>query len=463
MPYEVLSRNGKIYSAIPTGLKARVFRSTDLGELQNSKGWIFHSSGKKEEWPLEGVMEREEELIFYGPALKGCPFRASLLTPERFSLILKVFLAMKDEKDWEGFYAPGWVFLGGAEERILLLPLKVMNFICHTSAEHLRQEFWYPYNSPGLSGERSMVFTSALLACLCLKSPHPYAPLEKDEGDRNEQLRRPPLLPPDLLIPGLAPESAALIKASLPPDKTGITLQRWLKEAESWKEKSPIRPLSPEEKESVKKKAAFENRKGVKGQNRRQFLRKKGSFYGILLLGLALFLTFVSIPVKKALEPPLTMGLSPLKVVELYYGCFDSLNQELMEDCAKGSIAKEDLRQVTNLFVTGRVRMGYEGQSGLISARQWLEEGRPALKQGVHVYGITGLNIKTLKDHRFKAEYAKWLPGATPEKNQKNSFPRGTRDSLPAEFQVVDILELKQERRGNWRIESIIRSSKPEK
>lgn len=172
-----------------------------------------------------------------------------------------------------------------------------------------------------------------------------------------------------------------------------------------------------------------------------------------MALGVIALVLFLSAPVKKAMEPPLTMGMSPREVVESYYEGFNTLNQEMMEDSIEKELGKSDITEVTNFFVTSRVRLGYEGESGIVNADEWTRQGRPSLEAGKHLYGTTRLNIEEMGGARFRISYEKWLPGSSEEVDTPPDAvipPKG--------YEIIDLLTLEEQRKGNWLIVGLDRT-----
>ncbi len=445
-----LTADGKEYTGIRSGLNSRIFRSVDIGALQADPGWIFDSNGRMESWKLEGITEEEGKMVFYGPLIDGKLFSPADLTLEKLEKTITLFQNLRDKgTDYQGFFSRGWVFL--TDGRILLLPGKLMEFIRKSDNEESRINCWYPYNHPDLPGLEGLEFTAAVLAVLLLKGEHPYAPLETEEDNRNEQLRREPPLPPELMIPGLREEIAELLTLSF--KGTRGNLKKWTAVIAGWKEKGAVRPLSKEEKDAIALKAGQQQERSDKSRKLRQTWRRKNTVFIISALIVLFAGMVISAPVRKALQPPLTMGMSPSEVVEAYYGSFNTLDQELMEDAIDKNAGKSDLSEVTNFFVTSRVRMGYEGTSGVIPAQEWVDKGRPALKYGETLYGVAEVDIRELGSGQFRVIYEKWVPGSAEDTDMESNDP-----IPPSGYRFTDMVKLEKQKKGNWLIVSLERS-----
>ncbi len=445
-----LTIEGKDYTGIFSGLSSRIFRSVDISALQNEPGWIYDSEGRMEPWKLEGMTEEKGSMIFYGPPLKGREFSAEDLDREKLEKMIRIFQSLRDKNSpYQGFYSRGWVFL--EDGRILLLPNSLMEFIRKSDNEQTRMNHWYPFNHPDRSGLEGLEFTTALLAASILRGSHPYAPLESEEDNRNEQLRRVPALSPDLMIPGLKEEIADVLTLSFKGEQ-GL-LKKWIKVMELWKIEGALNPLKDEERQSIEARASQLTQRGEINQKRRQIWRRKSTVYMISAAVIILIGVMISTPIKKSMEPPMTLGMAPLEVVEAYYAGFNSMDQELMEDCIDKKIGKGDLNEVMNFFVTSRVRLGYEGKTGVINAGEWVDSGRPALEAGTSLYGVALVDIQKMGDSRFRVDYEKWMPGSSEDIENTGPIP-------PVGYLVRDLLTLEEQKKGNWLIVGMERSLK---
>ncbi|MBF9018441.1 MULTISPECIES: hypothetical protein [unclassified Oceanispirochaeta] len=435
---------GKEYSGIQSGLEPKVFRAVDISSLQNEPGWIYDKEGRMESWKLEGASEQDGSMIFYGPLIKGESFTAATLTLDRFEKIIRVFQALKHkDSSYKGFYSRSWFFL--EDGRVLILPVSLMDFIRKSEKEESRVTNWYPYNHPDKLGTEGLDFTAAVLASQLLSGTHPYAPLEKAEDDRNEQLRRPPSLSPELMIPGLKDEIAGLISSSFKAEDS--SLKEWSSIIDLWRKDGALRELSSTEKDEIKLKADQIVERGEKNRKRRQVWRRKNSLY-IAIGAVVIFLgILISTPIRKSLEPPATMGMDARQVVESYYRSFNDMDQVIMEDCIEKKLGKGDIGEVTNIFVTSRVRMGYEGDSGIINAEEWVQSGRVAPGFGKSIYGVAELEINDLGSGQFRVVYEKWMPGTTQDSDISEAKP-----VPPYGLKVTDLLTLEEQKKGNWLI-----------
>jgi len=435
---------------IASGLNPKVFRSANLTELQKECGWIFDFEGRAEAWHIDGVTEDRGQMIFHGPWLKGRLFNPEELSVEMLELLTTVFRILVERKmSVEGFFTRSWFFT--EDSRVLLMPSALMDFIRRGQTEQIRQNCWNPYNHPDRSGEEGFSFTLGVLSYQLLSGMLPFG--SPDEESLYEEMRKQPAVPPEVRIPGLKEEISRIISAALNGGETVPSLGEWEKVLPVWEKEGAVRELSEEELEEHRQKTQHMEARREKHIHRRLFWRKKRTLIAATTAAVVLLLIFISNPVRKALEPPVTMGMTPQEVVESYYSCFETLDQDLMDDCIDKKAGKSDVTEVMNIFVTSRVRQGYEGKSGILSAREWSEQGRPMPEPGTSVYGLTDLVITPRGDSRFLAEYEKWIPGTPPD----DGDPSSIQPLYPAGLYVTDLVVLEQQDKGNWLIVSLER------
>ena len=435
-------------TGIASSLSPRVFRSVDIVNLQKSNGWILDLSGGMAPWKIEGVVEDQGKMIFFGPSVKGRTARPENMETQDLILLGKIMI-LAGEKDIpvQGFFSRGWLIL--EDRRVLLLPLELMDFIRRNQTEKVKEACWNPYNHPERYGSEGLGFSLAVLIYKHLTGEAPY----NASGDAlAEEIRTQPVIPPLFKAPGLKKEFSDFLVHNMDPGDRPPALPSWRSFLENWEKGGLFIPLSEEEKEALEK-------QGVELESRRKarielkgFWRQKRTILIAAVAVAGVLTAFLSGPVKEALAPPETMGMSQREVVEAYYSSFETLDQELMEDCIDKKAGREDLKEIMNLFVTTRVRQGYEGSSGFMSAQEWTDLGRPLPKPGVTVYGITGCRISRLEENRYQIVYEKWYPGI-PEENDK-----GLEGVFPQGFKIRDTAVLEQQKKGNWQIVILDRS-----
>jgi hypothetical protein len=161
---------------------------------------------------------------------------------------------------------------------------------------------------------------------------------------------------------------------------------------------------------------------------------------------------------RNGLAPRVTRGFTPQQVVEAFYKGMNSLDQTVMQACVIGKAGQGEINEVTTLYVTSRVTLGYEGKSNIVPADQWDQAGRPALVSPEVLYGVTGLKVteeEAPPNPVYQAAYDKWSP-AQPADTGKMPSPDETPKSEG--HHVVDRLSMKKDK-GDWVIYKIDRLS----
>ena len=143
--------------------------------------------------------------------------------------------------------------------------------------------------------------------------------------------------------------------------------------------------------------------------NRYQFFSRNWKTIGIILIVFIVLTLFSLGPIKNARKPPATLNMDATEVVNFYYQSYSDMNTENMEDCLKKGVGKKDINETTQLYVISKVRTGYEGKSGLVSAQDWSDGMITELKEGEQIAGIANLKVTYLGDSTFQANYIRWF------------------------------------------------------
>ncbi|OQY33448.1 MAG: hypothetical protein B6241_07755 [Spirochaetaceae bacterium 4572_59] len=442
------------YMGIASGLNSKLFRSVDLGSLQNDSGWIIDSEGGMESWKISGVTEENNQMIFYGPEIKGRLFNPDKLTENDLWILAMVFhlLYEKDMASY-GFFSKGWFLT--EDNRILIFPQRLMDFIRKGQNEKLRQECWYPFNHPDRKGRDGLSFTLAVLSYRVLSGTPPYS--RREDVELPDEMRSYPVIPIEYRCAGLKKEISKMISTALSPKETPPPLSDWRTVFKIWEKETAFNSVTEEEKAETETKLKEQTARRESNIRIRTYWRKKRTMIFSVVAIIACIGALISAPLKKALEPPMTMDMDPLQLVEAYYSCFDSMDQELMSDCIHKDAGKQDITEIMNFFVITKVRQGYEGDSGIISAKEWSASGRPLPEAGVSVFGLTDLEITKLDETHFHVDYDKWHPGIAEE---EAVMTENVETLHPSGYRVRDTLLLEKQKKGNWLIVKLDRTVK---
>ena len=195
--------------------------------------------------------------------------------------------------------------------------------------------------------------------------------------------------------------------AVLPVSRTGGPA------SQSWSREGILRSIGEDERERMMQEASARERNAAKRFTTRTFWEKNWKIIAIAAAGVAVAGAVLGSILSGVFAPRATRGYPPRKVVETFYTSINSMNHALMEDCVVDKAGKGEVNEAMNLYVLSRVQMGYEGKSNTLPADQWDQAGRPALKAGTAVYGVTDLEITKQSDEPapvFLVSYQKWSP-----------------------------------------------------
>ena len=122
--------------------------------------------------------------------------------------------------------------------------------------------------------------------------------------------------------------------------------------------------------------------------------------------------------VSKALEPPITVGMTAREVVELFYKSMNTFDHFSMEDTITKQAGKDYINEAVNLYAFSKMRQSYDvGQTPFVDVQEWVDAGRPVLPLGKSVYGIANLSITEESPNVYIADYEKWVEDDIDEGN----------------------------------------------
>jgi hypothetical protein len=303
---------------------------------------------------------------------------------------------------------------------------------------------------PDLAGGEGIAYSAGIMMYEIFCGRLPFN--REDPLLLRQDIREGVFMPPGLAAPGLDKELAGLISLALAPvkQKSGAAprpvpaaIAEALGPPGSRSRDSWITPPAGEDLAKFRlEQEQFLKRKNLTVNTRRFVTRNTAVISGLLIAAFALFLGVRSF-IKAQEERPTTIGMTPLEVVETYYGSFGALDHETMSACVLKKAGKGDIEMVINFFVITRVRGAYEagGLNNFISAGDWFEAGSPETDKTV--FGVTDLHIKPLREREgevhMEASYTLWMP-----------------DNLSQGTPVTDRLSLSFNK-DRWRIAAIER------
>jgi hypothetical protein len=258
------------------------------------------------------------------------------------------------------------------------------------------------------------------------------------------ELRLPPL---SRTHPGVREEVSAAVMDGLgrgagsPPP-----LERWAELLEDWEKEGLRRQLSEERAAELAQQARRSGSVAARAYRRGVFWQRHWRTVLIVAAAAVAVGIFSGTVLRNLLKPRSTSGYSPIQVVQTFYRSINSLDHERMQDCVTGRAGRQLIDQVINVYVIGRVNLGYEGRSLIRSAEEWDRQGRPTVAPPESVFGITDLSIQALEGGPqpvFRVSYRFWAPDP-----EKGTSAREARDRVTLRKQGRDWVIFRLEPEG---------------
>jgi len=444
-----------------TGLDPRSFARAKMPQSLTETGFIVHPDGSHEIWKLSGVNEINGTMQIFG----HIPFKDAaegkrldlLLSQEDSQAALEAVTFWIRAKlilgDKFSSLNPGAAFIN-QDGRVFFAPENLSNRCLFIEGKEDGLSLQDKYKCPDLTGLGEAVaaaFCAGVMLYTILAKTHPY-PAAEIYQDMREGI----FMPVHLAIPNLNKQLSGLIQAALmlPVKKKpssentnmlgGTEILGELLKILTDKE-SLFRALTEEENAQIKKEKEQYLLKKKTVENTVRYVMRNKLLLGGIAAALLFVIFFTGSLIKSSLERPTTKELNSHAVVAAYYEAFNSLDHTFMEACLMGA-NKSDISTVTNFFVISNVRRFYEPMADdlLIPMEIWIQQGGEL--PAPNVFGTTDLTIthiggsETENQIYYRADYLFFMPNELP-------------------INRSDILTLKLDRRNNWRITEILRSS----
>ena len=407
-----IEKEGRRYTGIFISRAKHTRELSSLVDLKKEHGWILHHD-RFEPWTISGTAEIEGKVYFYGPYVEG-KLLAHLLKDQsenRIRYISRLATVLERMRSAslpvDRLHTNGIIF--SEQGKVFVFPPKIMESIKRLQGETTNLQVYGYYNHPLLEGERNNSFSLGVLSYLATTEDYPYS--GETEIEVHEKMREFNVVPPHLKKIGIKEQVSLFIMRSLrdsygtPPD-----LCEWVEASAEWADQGIHEEISESLKATREEEGAKIGTSSTRSFNRKVFLHRNRGKIMISAIALAAAVWIISSIVSSALEPPVTLGMGPREVVELFYTSVNRFDSETLEQCLGRGVKAAEVREVLNLYVLSRVRMAYEGTSGIMPAQEWLDQGRPELPEGTSVYGIANLTIKKINETTFTASYEKWVP-----------------------------------------------------
>jgi hypothetical protein len=460
-----------------TGLNAQAFAQAKMAQFITQRGYIVSPGGGVAPWKPEGVIEREGTMVIWGPDFDGerldelvCDTAQKEKALDALRFWIKGRLLLENQENPPFPWPAGALAAASGDGTMLFPPERIQRRILEAAGDDAWLAGAARWVHPDLTGGEAAAYAGAamLYRIFCGTGAFQNPDIDVVRQDMREGV----FIPARLLAPGLDGDLARLLDETLAPvssfsrngtKRPGLaSLEQALGAPGSRGSASYIRKLTPEEGVKLHNELEqFQKKKDVTVKTKRFLVRNTAIITGCLIALVAVVLSAGSILSGRA-NMPTTRGMSPRVVVETYYGAFGSLDHTLMEACVTNKAGKDDIAMISNLFVMSRVRMAYEMNNPVISAREWLDAG--GLPTDQTVVGITGMDLTELDadpedgEVSFRASYTLWLPGESPEIPEPAEPASGDIKALPQGICYRDEIRLVL-RKGLWHIGSIRRET----
>lgn len=373
--------------AIFTGRSSKAFKKADFVQLKSDKGWYIDSDGKVKSWQIEGLSQRDEELLFYGPWLSLSPLEKEFRPSEREFVLIRDLFCQLEVDHTKRFSLLHMTRLEGGG--FFLLPCRVLETIIHSSELSL-EPLLLPYHHPFFRGQDALSYGLALLQFQIATGALPWISTDQEAVEFEIRNHRLPSL--EKHIGGA---TAKLVDQCLNGMRSIPGLSDW-KDKEILTDKSNTDELQ----QSIKK--AKKRFQGIRFRHQNRIAIALGSLAAALLVTFGIFFT------RSLLEPAHTAGLSQVEVIQGYYGEVNELDSPGSAEFCKGPGKRAHQRELDYLHVALRVSLGNMHEELTVSPQRWNEMGRAELNPNFVCYGISQLEIEAISDNRFRVQYIKW-------------------------------------------------------
>lgn len=190
----------------------------------------------------------------------------------------------------------------------------------------------------------------------------------------------------------------------------------------------------------------------------RRFWRKRGTII-IIVAVLAVSVGWFTVDrIQAANAPPATAGMEPAAIIADYYEGQNTLDLTKLEDSLAKGVKSPLSFELTNLFVTSRMRLANENIDPHISPDEWIASGRGPIPETYFVYGVTDLRIEQTGENSWQAVTTLYTPYQYDSTQEPSSSPSAL--ETPS-FATIYIYEQTTDftfgysERGWWEITSV--------
>jgi hypothetical protein len=492
--------DGKEVLGFDTGLNAQAFAQAKMAQFITQNGFLVFPNGKMEPWKAEGVYEsigqneKNGTMIVWGAPFPGVSLDSLIISAIGTEDQAEKDIALDALRHWlraKAVLGEDTSVYPGASSVLVVCNATDTNFPTGTvffpperlvkrtieaggDDELLDTQQWV---HPDLKGKEGTSFSAAVMAytIFCGTVPFNSEQDQKDGDVLRQDMREGVFIPLRLALPGLDNELVQAISAAMEPIKSKgevrirpapEILKNVLGEPGSKKVASFFTPVGEEERLKIKTELEqYKKNRDFTVKTRRFVIRNITIIIVCLAAVIGVGLVIRGYFVRMAALPN-TKGMTPVEVVTVYYGSFETLDHEMMEACIYGKNAKLDIDMVLNLFVLTRTRMAYDASQVLVSPQQWLDAGSP--QTDLMIFGVTDLSLRSLGGNEsqgeifIEASYKLWIPAAFTGDDEgaptdEELFSANYVTPPPRSYSYIDRLSLTLVKDA-WRITEITRT-----
>lgn len=417
---ERLDVDGEALLGIPAGSRHNQYSLAQLGAVTQSDGWIVSdfAAGHPptiQVWRFTGYRHHREQVFVVGPWVDGVTLDAALAEPpspirsQRLNWLAMALRALSERVDFHG-RLQGDAVVFTEDGRLLFLPPAVMSRLngVKSPAERLRHVERYQHPHRQGTDQLSFALGVAVYRVLCGRYPFDG----NSEEVMHDRVRGFPVVSPITFQPSAPSDLCDVVMASLGQrTETAPTLASWELLLGDDSASDALAELGEPPREALRA-AETEAELAERRFARNRFFNRNWRRMVGWGAGAAVALSILVPIIGRALAPPVTRGLEPAEVVELFYESINGMDTEPMEDAAGGDAGRGLINETLHMFLESRMALANRGGSRVVPAPEWDELGRIE-RPPFRVYGITDLEIRAEQGRPrpiFRAHYHFWTP-----------------------------------------------------
>ncbi len=417
---ERLDLNGEALLGIPAGPRHNQYSLAQLGAVAQSDGWIVSDFDAEhpptiQVWRFAGHRHHGEQVYVVGPWVDGVTLDAALAerpSPIRSRRLHRLAMALEALAERVDFTGPlqGDAVVFTDDDRLLFLPPAVMQRLNGVKSPAERLMHVERYLHPHRQGPDQLAFALGVAVYRILCGRYPFD--GDSEEDMHDRVRGFPVVSPRTFQPSAPEELCDAVLASLGQGTKAVpTLASWgllLGGGAASDALAELGDPAPEVLRAAEAEAEQAERRFARNRFFNRNWRRLLGWGAGAAVALAILVPIVG----RGLAPPVTRGLEPAEVVELFYESINAMDTEPMEDAVTGDAGRGLINETLHMFLESRMALANRGGSRVVSAPEWDELGRLEAPP-FRVYGITDLEIHAEQGQPqpiFRARYHFWTP-----------------------------------------------------